>query len=257
MKQNMDRNRTEQAGKGGVKRISDSVTAKEQAVVGLAKLTLSLNPGHPVVRQQVVRLRQDLMTRLSPDDPGYVAVAELTALLDRDALAQIHRRAGGEVVELGPASRQDPVVSLYRLRRIDDEQLRAAREIQQVAEIFGGVGGVKVVDPAAIRVDGGGAGDFMLATYRAGHYAAARVGDFMARLMADSRQFAGRDGRCWTAADIFRAVVVFRRAQAEVEKKVVCRHGVVTGLVGELLDEYARDAAGVWAVMDAAKRRKA
>lgn len=241
----------------GVRRVSDSVTAREQAVVGLAKLTLSLNPGHPVVRQQVVRLRQDLMARLSPDDPGYVAVAELSALLDRDALAWLHRPGADGGAELGPASRQDPVVALYRLRRINEGQLRAAREIQQVAETFGGVGGVKVVDPAAIRVDGGGWGDALLATYRAGHHAAGRVGDFMARLIADSRRFQGRDGRVWTAADIFRAVVVDRRAQAEVERKVVCRHGVVTGLVGEWLGVYAADAEGVWSVMDRAKSGEA
>jgi hypothetical protein len=257
MRQNNNQNRAEQAARARGSQAGAGLAADEQALIGMARLALSLAPGHVAMRQQVARLRAALERRLSVDDAAYVVIAELSALLDRDALAMLSRRlpAGPD---LGPASRQDPVVALYRLGRIDAGQLRAAREIQQVAEMMAGgaVGGVKAMDPAAIRVDGGTGQGMDLATYRAGHHAAARVGDFMAAMALDSRVFCGRDGRDWTAADIFRAVVVDRRSIAEVERKVVAHHRTVARLVGQWLGVYVDDAAAIWAVMDSAEKRE-
>ncbi len=272
----MGRNGTEQAAKAkgankvrplacaparGVVR-SGGVAAEERALIGMASLALSLTPGHPGMRQALVRLRAVLDRRLVPEDAGYTVIAELTAILDRDLLA-MRAKAGraDEAVSglVSPVSRQDPVLSLYRLGKIDKDQLRAAMEIRQVAEIMGGVAGVRVVDPAAVRVDTSPkAGAMDLATYRAGHHAGGRVGDFMARLHADSRCFSrrgGRPGEVLSVADVFRAIVVERRAQQEVERICVCRHGVIMRLVCDELAAYAADARGIWDVMDATAQR--
>lgn len=242
---------------------SGGVRTDEEALIGMASLALSLTPGHPGMRQALVKLRAALDRRLSPEDAGYTVIAELTAILDRDLLAQRAKVGGAEWAAVAglvaPVSRQDPIVSLYRLGKIDKDQLRAAMEIRQVAEVVGGVAMIRVVDPAAVRVDTSPrAGAMDLETYRAGHHAGGRVGDFMARLNADSRRFArrgGRAGEVMSAADIFRAIVVDRRARTEIEKICVCRHGVIMRLVSEWLAAYADDARGIWAVMDAASRR--
>ncbi|MFV3077978.1 hypothetical protein [Niveispirillum fermenti] len=240
---------------------SGGVRADEQAMIGMASLALSLTPGHPGMRQALVRLRAALDRRLAPEDAGYTVIAELTAILDRDLLAQ--RAQGAEMAAVAglvaPVTRQDPVVSLYRLGKIDKDQLRAAMEIRQVAEVVGGVAMIRVVDPAAVRVDTSPrAGAMDLETYRAGHHAGGRVGDFMARLSADSRRFqrrGGREGEVMTVADIFRAIVVERRARSEIERICVCRHGVIMRLVCDALAAYVNDVRGIWAVIDAGARK--
>lgn len=257
MMRNGRRNEVERSGRtvGGGQ--PGGIGPDEQVKVGHALLVLACKPGDAAARQQLIRIRRALDARLHPDDADYGVIADISAALDGDLLAQVNR-SSPPGAELGPSSRQDPVVALYRLGSIDDAQLRAAREIQQVAELcgVGGVGGVKAMDPAAIRVDGGGHGNTMdIATYRAGHHATGRVGDFVMGLRADSRRWKGRTGRDWSALDIVMAVVVERCTTREVTRKVVVRHGFVGEFVAAQLRAYADEAKGIWAVMDLARRR--
>lgn len=257
MMRNGRRNGVERSGRAAGGGQTGGVAGDEQVKVGHALLVLACKPGDAAARQQLIRIRRTLDARLCPDDADYGVIADISAALDADLLAQVNR-SSPPGLELGPSSRQDPVVRLYRLGSIDDAQLRAAREIQQVAELcgVGGVGGVKAMDPAAIRVDGGGYGNTMdIATYRAGHHAAGRVGDFVMGLRADSRRWKGRAGRDWTALDIVMAVVVERSTTREVTRKVVVRHGFVGEFVAEHLRAYADEAKGIWEVMDRSRKR--
>lgn len=261
MNRNNRQNRAEQFGRpvgGRSGCVSDSRgVSPVQVQVAHAKLVLSLHPGHATARQQLIRLRQVLLNRLVPEDADYAVIADIGGVLDADVVAQLNRQAP-PAPELGPPSRQDPVVTLHRLGKLDAFQLRAAKEIQQVAEMlaWASVGGVRAMDPSAIRVDGGGYGCLDLATYRAGHHALGRVNDFMAMLRADSRRFAGRDGKSWSMLDIVRAVIIDRVALNEVERKIIVRHRVVRGLIADLLGRYADDAKVIWSVIDADRNGK-
>jgi hypothetical protein len=270
MKQNMGRNGPERIGKPlacaparGISRSGGApnmvrravLSADEQAGIGYARLILSLSPGDVAARARLVAIKVALLRRVGVADAGYAHVAEIDQLLADDQVAQLSRL--GDVPQLGPGSRQDPVTGWYRTGRIGEAEWRAAREVQQVAEWLsvGGVGGVKAMDPMAVRVDGGGAMRMDIATYRAGHHAAGRVGDLMAAMRADSRRFDGRAGRAWSVADVFRAVVVDRRAVSFVVESIVVNQRTVVALVVDWLRTYARDAADIWAVMDAVETR--
>lgn len=246
--------RPETVGRGRAFGVSDTRgVSRAQVQVAHAKLVLSLHPGHATARQQLIRLRQALLSKLVPEDAEYGVIADIGGVLDADVLAHINRQVTASLEpELGPPSRQDPVMALYRLGKLDAQQLRAAQEIQQVAEMlaWANVGGVRAMDPSGIRVDGGGYGGLDLATFRAGHHALGRVNDFMATVRADSRRFQGRDGRKWSLADIIRAVIIDRVALNEVERKIIVRHRVVRSLIADQLARYADDAKVIWSVMD-------
>lgn len=256
----------EQAFDGGVAQASPvfddagrSLVRSFGPVLDLARLTLRLAPGNAQARRLLAQLKAHLegLSRQAGgfSGPAYELVREVAELLDQDAAAMGLRSGLAGVPDVA-ASKQDPVLTLYRMRTIDDVELRGASEIRTVAELMadGGIGGVKAMNPMAVRVDGGQSSTDMR-TFTKRHHATERVAAFLDGLRASGSSWSVPGAvRPIQAADVFVAIVVGRVSCRQMDRKLVARDRTAANLVRDGLRAYADAAKEAWAREDAADR---
>lgn len=221
-------------------------------VLDMIRLALRMAPGDVKIRKLAQQLRQSVERGAGVGSADYAVVRELADILDQDVLAQVERRVGAD------SRREDPVIRLHRLGKIDDAGLRAAREVMQVVEVMrdGGIFGVRAMDPMAVRVDGGGGrGDDML-TRTVLHPAVRLVGEWVTALDAEGRVWPDARGAFRRHSEVILSVVVDRRGCRAVEEELLVRHGQIGKAVAAALATYAEMAGAAWAKEDKALERQ-
>lgn len=241
-------------------RLRDLLAGQFRPILDAAAIALRIAPGNVEARQALVRLRaaleREAATAAGFDAPVYELVRQLGEVLDQDLAAVAGRSGRACLLDVGPA-RQDPVATMYRLGGVDDHALRGALEIRQVAEVMrdGGIGGVRAVDYARPKVQGGKpAHDLMTRTV--GHRATSRVGAFFERLRREGQRWdVVGQGRQVTAADLVMAVVVDRVGCRALDRRLAVRDRTTSSVVAAALRAYADAARPDWTREDEADKR--